>query len=123
MAASSTAAPGTRSSWWIRLRWRKKLGRWRFRKQLSALSFQLQQIPFIAVQIFEDRDSAIGFLAGCAAEVHAAGRHPLIVAPEVVGVQEQKDAAASLVADAAGLLGGHGSGEPPVGPGRSPRPY
>ena len=85
-AASSTAARGTQSPWSIRLRWKKKLGRWQFRNLLSAESFQLQQIPLVAVEILEDRDDAVRFFTRRAAELHAAGCHFTIVAPEIVGV-------------------------------------
>ena len=64
----------------------------------------MEEIPLVAVEVFEDGDDAVGFLAGRFEETDAAGLVGLVIAPEVVGVEEEKNAAAGLVADSEGLL-------------------
>ena len=67
--------------------------------------FRLDQIPFVAVQVFEDGDDSVGFFARVLQEFHIARVHCVVVAPEIVGVEEQENAAAGLIADATQLLG------------------
>jgi hypothetical protein len=71
----------------------------------------LQEVPPVAVEIFEDGNGAVGFLAGTFQEADAAGLIGVVVSPEIVGVEEQKDTAAGLIADGAGLFGSGGFGE------------
>ncbi len=71
--------------------------------QLS-LSFPLNQVPKISVQIFEDGDSAIRLLLGIASEFDIAGHERPVVTPEIVSMEKQEDAAAGLVSDTADLL-------------------
>ena len=68
----------------------------------------LQEIPLVAVEVFEDGDGAVGFLAGRFEEMDAAGLVGFVVAPKVVGVEEEKNATAGLIADGEGLLGSIG---------------
>jgi hypothetical protein len=63
-----------------------------------------EEIPLIAVEVFEDGDGAVGFLARGFEETDAAGLVSLVIAPEVVGVEEEKDAAAGLIANGEGLF-------------------
>jgi hypothetical protein len=77
----------------------------------SAASIpQLQQVPLIAVEIFENHDGSVCLFARRLAKLHATSSHPAIVPPEVVAVQEKKDAPASLIADATLFLGRRRSG-------------
>jgi hypothetical protein len=71
----------------------------------------LQEIPLVAVEVFENGDGAVGFLARRLEEMHAAGLVSLVITPEVVGVEEEKDPAAGLIADGQGLLRSGGFGE------------
>ncbi len=63
----------------------------------------LEEIPLVAVEVFEDGDGAVGFLAWGLEETDAAGLIGVVIAPEVVGVKEAEDAAAGLVADGEGI--------------------
>src|SRR5579864_504053 len=121
MAASWTAARGTRLSWSRPPRWKKKWARWRSRRKLSAISFQLEQIPLISVEIFENGNRAVTLLARFFFKLDATRRHLQVVAPEVVGVEKKKHSSAGLVADAARLLGRGGSCEKQIGAARLPR--
>jgi hypothetical protein len=71
----------------------------------------LEEIPLVAVEVFEDGDGAVGFLAWGLEETDAAGLIGVVIAPEVVGVEEEEDAAAGLIADGEGLLGRVSFGE------------
>jgi hypothetical protein len=71
----------------------------------------LEEIPLVAVKIFEDRDGAVGFFARRLKETDAARLVGLVFAPEVVGVEKEKDAAAGLIANGAGLFGSGGFGK------------
>ena len=71
----------------------------------------LNEVPFVAVKVFKDGDCAVGFLARRFEETDATGSIRVIVAPEIVGVQKEKDAAAGLVADGEGLFRGTGFGK------------
>lgn len=77
----------------------------------------LDQVPEISIQIFEDGDGAVGLFFGLADEFDLVCLEGAIVAPEVVGMEEEEDAASGLVADARGLLGRGGAGEQQVGSG------
>ena len=77
----------------------------------QAASSELNEIPEVAVEVLEHGDCAIGLLGGRADEADTFGSHSVIVAPEIVGAQEQKDAPARLVADEGLLLGRRGAGE------------
>ena len=71
----------------------------------------MQEIPLVTVEVFEDGDGAVGFLAGRFEEADAAGLVSFVIAPEVVGMEEEEDSTAGLVADGEGLLGCVGFGE------------
>jgi hypothetical protein len=60
---------------------------------------RLKEIPLVAVEIFEDGNGAVGFLTRSFEEVYAGGLHEAIVAPEMIGVKEEEDAAGGLIAD------------------------
>ena len=75
------------------------------------LDLALDQVPQISVKIFEDCDRAVGFILGWADEFYVVGLKRTVVAPEVVGVQEEKDTAAGLISDARGLFGSRGLSE------------
>ncbi len=59
----------------------------------------LEKVPFVAVEVFEDRDRDVGFLAGRLEEFDVRGLHEAIVVPEIVGVKKKEDATASLIAN------------------------
>jgi len=65
----------------------------------------LKKVPLVAVEVFEDGDGAIGFLAWGLKESDIVGLHQAIVAPEVVGVEKKEDATACLFTDALRLIG------------------
>src|SRR4051812_37365845 len=77
----------------------------------SSWPRELDQVPAIAVQVLEHGHGAVGRLLGLADEAHTLRAHRLIVAPEVVGLQEQEHAAARLIADECLLLGRRGAGK------------
>jgi hypothetical protein len=60
----------------------------------SSLCLPLQEVPAVPIEILEDGDGAVGFLARQLAERDAAGAERVIIAPEVVGVQEEQHPAA-----------------------------
>jgi hypothetical protein len=66
----------------------------------------LEQIPLVTVEVLEDGDGSVGLLPWSFKEADAAGLVGLVIAPEVVGVEEEKNAAAGLVADGVGLVRG-----------------
>lgn len=70
----------------------------------SSLFLQLQQVPAISVEVFEDSDSAVGFFAWSGGEFYSAFLYRLVVPPEVVGMQEEKDASTGLVPDSGSLF-------------------
>ena len=78
----------------------------------------MKEIPLVAVEVFEDGYGAVGFLARGFEEADAAGLVGFVVAPEVIGVEKEEDAAAGLVADGEGLFGRVGFGEEESGAGR-----
>ena len=49
---------------------------------------------------------SVSFLAWRLAEFHSPREHFMVVAPEIVGMQKQKDPAAGLVANPVRVLGG-----------------
>ena len=59
-----------------------------------------EQVPFIAVEIFEDDDGAVGFLVRERKEFEIGREHETVIAPEVVSVKKKKHASAGLIADA-----------------------
>jgi len=75
----------------------------------------LEQVPEVAVEVLEDGDGAVGVSFRFADEGDAGGLVAGVVAPEVVGVEEEEDAAAGLGADAGFLLRGGGAGEEEAG--------
>ena len=81
----------------------------------------LDQVPEVSIQIFEDGDGAVGLFLGLADEFDLVCLEGVVVAPEVVGVEEEEDAASGLIADAGGLFGCGGAGEEEVGPGGAGR--
>ena len=64
----------------------------------------LNQVPEIAIEVFEDGYCSVGFFAWWACEVNSVSGHGMVVAFEIVGEEEEEYAAAGLVADA-GYLG------------------
>ena len=64
---------------------------------------RFDQVPAIAVKVFEHGDHAIGFAAGGFDETHAALHKAIMVPGKIIGFQEQEDPPAALVADAGAL--------------------
>jgi hypothetical protein len=58
---------------------------------LRTSTFQLDQVPLVALEILKDVNRSIAFLARFIDKLHAARRQHTTVAPEVVGVEKQKD--------------------------------
>jgi len=75
----------------------------------------LQKVPLVAVEIFEDRDDAIGFVSRCLQKFDIVGPHLTVVAPEIIGVEKQENTPASLIADGVRLLGHSGLSEKDTG--------
>ena len=61
------------------------------------------QVPGVAVQVLEHRDAAVAFVARLLAEAHPARQQRGVRGGEVVGFEEQADAAAGEAADLRGL--------------------
>src|SRR5262245_52050274 len=76
-----------------------------------VLLLGLQQIPHVAVKIFEYCDNAIRFDLGRANELNTSCFVALVIAPEIVGVQEQKHPPSSLHPDTRLLLPGRRFGK------------
>jgi hypothetical protein len=76
---------------------------------------RLEQVPLIAVEIFEDSDGAIRFLARGLEELDVGGEHETIIAPEIIGVKEEEHAASGLLADLFELFWSGGAGEKKIG--------
>src|SRR5580692_3548373 len=72
---------------------------------------RLQQVPQVTVQILEHRDHAVALRLRIAHEDDTPGLIGRVVAPEMIGVQEQKDPATGLIAYARCLLRACGSGQ------------
>ena len=70
----------------------------------GRLGRELDQIPAVAVEIREHRDGAIRRLRWLAHEYHTLSTHCVIVAPEVVGAEEEPHPSTGLVANACRLL-------------------
>ena len=82
---------------------------------VSGSVVRLKEVPFVAVEILEDGDRAVRFMAWRLEEFDVVGEHSRVVAPEVVGMEEEEDAAAALMADRTSLLGCGGFGEQEAG--------
>ena len=80
-------------------------------REVVFSSLKLQKIPEIAVQISKDGHRAVAHPLRFADEDHAIGLVRLEVPSELIGVQEQEDAASGLVADARRLLRPDRAGE------------
>ena len=59
----------------------------------------LDQVPPIAVQIFENSHRSVQFHTGLFHEADTARPHRSVVLPEITCLQEEKHASTSLVAD------------------------
>jgi hypothetical protein len=66
---------------------------------------RLEEIPLVAVEVFEDGDGGVGFLARLFEEFYVGSLHEAIVPPEIVGVKKEEYAIAGLLADLLELLG------------------
>src|ERR1700739_3858140 len=81
----------------------------------------LEKIPLIAVEVFENGYGAVGFVARDFKEFDVSGLHAAVITVEVIGVEEEEDAAAGLVTDVSGLFGSGGLGEEQGGTGGAGR--
>src|SRR5256885_874276 len=77
----------------------------------STRRMRLDEIPQIAVEVFEHGHGAVGLALGVLHKAHAARAVGLEVAQAVVGLQEQEHAPARLVAHARGLFLIRGAGQ------------
>jgi len=64
----------------------------------------LEQVPFVAVEVFEDGDGAVWLSARRFEKTNTVGQHGGVVAAKIVRVKKKKDAAAGLVTDTCSLL-------------------
>lgn len=64
----------------------------------------LQQVPQISIQILEHSDHPIRLLFRLADELDSLRYHLVVIAPEIVGVEEEKYPAACLIPDKGFLL-------------------
>src|ERR1700732_4068888 len=62
----------------------------------ARIILQLQQVPLVAVQVFENCDRSVRFLARFLVELYSSRFHFTIVAPKIVGVQKKKDSSSGL---------------------------
>jgi hypothetical protein len=68
--------------------------------RLSCSWLELQQIPQIAIEILKYGHRAVAFLDRFAHKDHAFALIHVEIAPKIIGVQKEKDAATRLIADA-----------------------
>ena len=73
-------------------------------RELSVLRRGTDQIPFVASDVEEHRDAAIGLGTRCAHELDTGTGHPRIDSTEVLYVEEETDPASSLPPDGSGLI-------------------
>src|ERR1022692_3930706 len=81
----------------------------------TAASGLLDQVPLIAVEVFEDGDSAIGLTTGLLAEPDTGRAQPVVVPAEIVRHEKQADPSARLIADALALAVGVGQRQQQAG--------
>ena len=73
---------------------------WGCRKSVPSLSGPvLDQVPFVAERIFENRHLAIGLVSRRLEKPDAGRGETFVVGVEIVGLQEQEHTPAGLVAD------------------------
>ena len=70
-----------------------------------ALVRRLNEVPAIAIAIFEDHDFAIGFAARLLSEHYASLNHSCISIVKRICLQEEPDATAHLPSNQSDLLG------------------
>ena len=80
----------------------------------------LEQIPAVAVEIFEHCDRTVVLVFWFPDEVNSHFEHSVVVPPEIVRLQEQKHSSAGLIADEWLLFRCGGTGEEEIGA-RPPR--
>jgi hypothetical protein len=83
----------------------------------------LEQIPPVAVEVFKNRDGAVGFLARRLEEFDVCGEHEAVVSPEIVGVKKEENTASGLVAQLLQLFGCIGLRKEKAGSARSRRSH
>ena len=71
----------------------------------------MDQIPAIAPNIHPNRNNAIRFMAWGLFKTATCGQNPRLIAGKIVGLQEQPDAPARLVANGIDLRGAIGAGQ------------
>jgi len=60
---------------------------------------QLEQVPEISIEVFENSDYSVGLLFWLSDEFNSFRDHLVVIAPKIVRVEKQKYSAARLVAD------------------------
>lgn len=78
---------------------------------LKKSGIRLEQVPLVAIEIFEHGNDAVGFVARGFEKSEVMGLHVMIVAPEIVRVEEQENAATGLIANRTSLLGCGSAGQ------------
>ncbi len=96
-----------------RLGWRRLERRCWAARELSVghLVIGLDEIPQISIQIFKDSYCPVGGVLWFPNEAYSGLKHLIVVAPEVIGAEEEEDPAACLPANERGLLGCCGAGQ------------
>lgn len=74
-----------------------------------------EQVPEIAVEIFEDGHSTVALIFRFPDEGNFQGYHGVVISPEVVRLQEEKYSAACLIADKLFLLQTSGPRQEKIG--------
>ena len=69
-----------------------------------ALRRRADEVPFVAGDVEEHRDVAVGFGARCREELHARGRHPGMRRAEILDVEEETHSAGRLPPGDGGLV-------------------
>jgi hypothetical protein len=75
----------------------------------------LEKIPKIAIEVFEDGYDAVWFFLWVTNEGDTLGPIGVVVAPEVIGVQEEQHSATSLITDARLLMLRRGASQQKTG--------
>ncbi len=69
---------------------------------------RLDQIPLIAIQIDEDSHHAVAFGPRRLNEPDTTLHHFGVIAPEIIGLEEEENSASGLIANPCRLFGGSG---------------
>jgi len=63
-----------------------------------------EKVPFVAGDVEEHSDAAVGFGARCREKLHTSGCYPRVCSVEILDVKEETNAASGLPSDESGLI-------------------